>query len=177
MITGIKNALSSVWIFLIPILSIIILELCLYIPRATTFWNFIRLASFYAGIYFWQVQRPDAFNLFSTFILGVFADVISATPVGINIVSFLLLYGLTFWLSEYFNIKKFSYSWLLFSAVVLITLLFKAVAVSIFYRTVIPANFLLFEFLLTITLYPLLIRFYMWAELRFIHLEERYEKI
>lgn len=174
---AVKNFFTTIGVFLVPIASIITLELLLYIPRSGGFWNFLRLTPFYAGIYFWQSQRPDAFNMISAFILGIFADVLSNTPLGVNIAAFLFLYILSVYLSSLFNVKKFSYSWLLFFVATLATFLFKAIAVSIFYRRLIPLNFLLFEFSLTFTLYPLWARIYIWAERRYIHLEERYEKI
>ncbi len=175
--SAIKNFFTAIGTYLVPIASIIALELLLYIPRIGGFWNFLRLTPFYAGIYFWQSQRPDAFNMVSAFILGIFADVLSNTPLGVNIAAFLFLYILSMYLSSWFNVKKFSYSWLLFFVATLTTFLFKALAVSIFYRRLIPLNSLLFEFLLTFTLYPLWARIYIWAEHRYIHLEERYEKI
>ncbi len=175
--TGLKHFFTATGIFLVPILSILSIALLLYIPRPTGFWNFLRLTPFFAGIYFWQSQRPDTFNLLSSFILGIFADVLSGVPLGVNITSFMVLYITSLHLSSYFNVKKFSYSWLLFMLATLVTLLFKGLTVSIFYRKLIPLNYLLFEFLLTFALYPLWARIYMWVEHRFIHLEERYEKI
>lgn len=175
--SAVKNFLTVSWVFLIPIASIIILELLLYIPRSGGFWNFLRLTPFYTGIYFWQSQRPDAFNMLSAFILGIFADVLSSTPLGVNIAAFLFLYLLSLYLSALFNVKKFSYSWLLFMVATLATFLFKAITVSIFYRRFIPLNYLLFEYLLTFTIYPLWARYYIWIERKYIHLEERYEKI
>lgn len=172
-----RNFCTSVSIFLIPIISIIALELILYIPRNSGFWNFLRLTPFFAGIYFWQSQRPDAFNMVSAFVLGIIADVLSSTPLGANITAFLFLYLISIYLSSLFNVKKFSYSWLLFMLATLTTLLFKALIVSIFYRRLIPLSYLAFEFLLSFTIYPLWARFYIWAEHRFIPLEERYEKI
>ncbi len=177
MTAGIKNFCALVGVYLVPLLSIMALELLLYIPRSNGFWNFLRQAPFYAGIYFWLVQRPDSFNLLSAFILGILADVIGGAPLGVNIITFLVLYMLSARLSAYFNIQKFSYSWLLFTVIVLLVLFFKALLVSVFYRTMIPFNFLLFEYLLTVTAYPLLVRFYTWVERRYIHLEECYEKV
>lgn len=174
---ALKNFCITASLFLIPLLSIIALATILYIPRSSGFWNFMRLTPFFAGVYFWQSQRPDAFNMVSAFILGIFADVLSSAPLGVNIAAFLFLYLISIYLSSLFNIKKFSYSWLLFMGATLATLLFKALAVSIFYRRLIPLNALLLEFLLTFTLYPLWARFFIWAERRFIPLEEPYEKV
>lgn len=126
---------------------------------------------------FWISQRPDAFNGISAFVLGIFADVVSAAPLGVNVMAFLVLYFLASRFSASFNIKKFSYSWMLFAVAAFAAMLFKALIISAFYRAFVPLNFLVFEYLLTVTLYPILARFYIWAEGRYIHLEERYEKI
>ena len=175
--TTIKNFSVTVKTFLVPILSIIAITILLYIPRADSFWNFIRLTPFYAGIYFWQSQRPDIFNIFSTFILGIFADTLESTLLGINILTFLTLYITAVQISEHFNIKRFSYSWLLFGISCLITFTFKALIISILYRQIISLDLLVIECLMTIAIYPLLARIYILAEKKFIHLEDTYEEI
>lgn len=172
-----KNFCASVATYLTPPLSIILIDLLFYIPRSSDFWNFIRLVPFYTGIYFWSSQRSDAFNGISAFLLGIFADVMSANPLGINIMTFLCLYFLATRLSAYFNVKKFSYSWLLFALAIVIAITFKFLITSIFNRMWIPINAATLELMLTITLYPLLASCYIWIERRYIHLEDRYEKI
>jgi len=174
---SIKNFCINMSAFLIPLLSIIILVLILYIPRNNSYWNFLRQAPFYAGIYFWQSQRPDAFHFFSAFILGIIADVLEGTPLGINLTTFLILYFICINFAARFNIQKFSYSWLLFMAAIIIAMLFKAFIVSVLYRQIIPLNRLSMEFFLTVASYPLLARAYIWIERLCIPLEERYEKI
>lgn len=174
---SIKNFAVETAAFLVPIISTVIFVLILYLPRGNSYWNFLRQAPFYAGIYFWQSQRPDAFNFLSAFILGIFADVLGGVMLGINVMTFLILYLISLHLSARFNIKRFSYSWLLFSAALLLTLLFKGLLISLFFRQLLPLNLLLIEFLLTLSIYPLLARTYIWIERKFIHLEERYEKI
>lgn len=175
--TALKRFCANIGIYTVPLISILAVTLLLYLPHFTGFWNFLHITPFYAGIYFWQSQRPDIFNLLSAFILGIFTDVLSGVPLGVNITSFMVLYITADILSSHFNIKKFSYSWLLFMLATLLTLIFKGTIVSIFYRKIIPLNYLLFEFLLSFALYPLWARIYMGIERRYIHLEERYEKI
>jgi len=174
---SLKNFCTETKIFLIPILCIIFLVLLLAVPRNNIYWNFLRQAPFYTGIYFWQSQRPDAFNIFSAFILGVFADVLGSMPLGINIISFLILYITSAQFSIKFNVKHFSYSWFLFSLATIITLFFKTLILSIFYRKMIPVAPLFIELLLILAIYPLFARYYIWIERKYIHLEERYEKI
>ena len=174
---AIKNFLTETIAFLVPLASILALVLILYVPRSNSYWNFLRQAPFYAGIYFWQSKRADIFNIFSAFILGILADVIGNTPLGINIISFLALYLISTKLSLRFNVKRFSYSWLLFCAATITTLILKALIASIMYRQIIPLDLLGIELLLIMALYPLLARIYVWVERRYIHLEERYEKV
>lgn len=172
-----KNFLSSAKVLFVPTFSILVLVILLYIPRSNDYWNFLRQAPFYIGIYFWQSQRPDAFNVISAFILGLFADVLGGVPLGINIMTFLVLYLLSAQCSQRFNVKRFSYSWLLFSGIIFITILLKAILISIFYRQLVPLTSLMMEWLLTVALFPLMARIFIWVEKQYIHLEERYEKV
>lgn len=172
-----KNFLTSAKVLFIPTFSILVLVILLYIPRANDYWNFLRQAPFYTGIYFWQSQRPDAFNVISAFILGLFADVLGGVPLGINIMTFLVLYMLSAQCSQRFNVKRFSYSWLLFSGILFLIMILKAVLISIFYRQLIPLTSLMMEWLLTVALFPLMTRIFIWVEKQYIHLEERYEKV
>lgn len=172
---SIKNILTHFIIFCVPVISILFLETLLYIPRFSEFWNVLRLCAFYSGIYFWLSTREDIFNIISTFILGIFADVIAGTPLGINVLTFLFLYIISVYLISYFNIKKFSYSWLIFSLILALTFIFKAFMVMAFFKSTIPFNTFLLELFLTICIYPLIIRFYIYVEKKYIHLEERYE--
>lgn len=103
---AIKNFFAGIGVYAVPVLSIMAMVLVFYIPRFTEFWNYLRLAPFYAGIYFWISQRPDAFNGISAFVLGIFADVVSAAPLGVNVMAFLVLYFLASRFSASFNIKK-----------------------------------------------------------------------
>lgn len=173
--TGIKHFLTTSILFIIPILSIMCVEILAYIPRINEFWNFLRLSPFYIGIYFWLRIRPDIFNIFSAFILGIIADILSSSILGINILSFLILYLISSYILSYFNIKKFTYSWLLFLLALLITIIFKSTLLSLTYKTLIPIHLAIYEFLLTFALYPIIGRFYHYIEYNYIHLEERYE--
>ena len=172
---NLKQIILHFILFCIPILSILFLEILVYIPRINDFWNFLRLSPFYIGIYFWHQLRPDIFNIFSAFILGIFADVLSSSILGINVLSFLILHLLTSFIFSYFNIKKFIYSWLLFSVSLLFTEIFKSIIVSISYKNIVPFHLMFYEFILTTALYPIICRFYLFIETRYIHLEERYE--
>lgn len=173
--TGVKHFLTASMLFIVPILSIMFIEILIYLPRTSEFWNFLRLSPFYIGIYFWLRIRPDIFNLFSAFILGIIADVLSSSILGINILSFLILYLISSYILSNFNIRKFTYSWLLFLLALLITIIFKTTLISLTYKSLIPLHLAIYEFLLTFALYPIIGRFYHYIEYNYIHLEERYE--
>lgn len=173
--TSFKKILSALGIFIVPIISILILELIFYLPRTSSFFNFMRFAPFYTGIYFWLSLRKDIFNIFSVFILGIFADVLTSKIIGINLLTFLFLYFISLKMFLYFNILHFTYSWILFTIALITSLAFKYAIISIFYQTLISFLPILFEFILISSLYPILARFYLYTEIKFIHLEERYE--
>ena len=61
---AIKNFFAGIGVYAVPVLSIMAMVLVFYIPRFTEFWNYLRLAPFYAGIYFWisQCQRYGFFG-------------------------------------------------------------------------------------------------------------------
>lgn len=173
--SALKKLLHTLYVFSIPVLSILFLELVFYLPRHSSFYNFLRFTPFYTGLYFWLSMRHDVFNIFSIFILGIFADVIGASTLGINLLTFLFFYIISLKFFSIFNIRNFLYSWLLFSFGFLLTLLFKLISISLMHQSLVPLNFVFFEYVLTIGLYPIIARFYLFIEHKFIHLEERYE--
>ena len=79
---------------ILPLLSSLILLFLSYIPLNISFLNNIRPAMGLICVYFWMLHRPDLFNLWAVYVLGAVDDVISASPLGSNILALLLLYVL-----------------------------------------------------------------------------------
>ena len=148
--------ITSLFQRLLPFLSSLILVLLSYVPLDFSLLNNIRPAVGLVCVYFWVLHRPDLFNLWSVWFLGVIDDIISASPFGSNIMAMLLLYILLNNTSRYFNAKPFVVTWYGFAALSLVTMLARWLVVSVYYSQFLPLTVMMFSYLVTITAYPLL---------------------
>lgn len=139
---------------LVPLLSSLALLLLSYIPLDIGYFNNIRPLVGVACIYYWIVNRPDLFNLFSVFIIALVNDIISSGPFGSNMFCFLLMYVLTTNLQRLIYGKEFSITWYIFVALTLAVFCMKWLLVSIYYRQAMPYIILLFSYCVTVAIYP-----------------------
>lgn len=107
-------------------------------------------------IYFWTVYRPDLFNLFSVFILGLVSDIMSIAPFGI----YLLLYLVTFLfvtnLIKYINEKTFEIMWIGLALLLPFILFVGWFMASVYYASFLPIKAMIFSYFLSVFLYPVI---------------------
>lgn len=106
-------------------------------------------------VYYWVLHRPDVFSLFSVFFLGLFEDILTSAPLGSSILQLLLLYVLIGYLVKYFNGKSFELLWLWFLPLAFVVMFVRWFVVSVYYASFLPFTLLMFSFLLTAAVYPL----------------------
>ena len=94
--------ITSLFQRLLPFMSSVLLLLISYIPLDFSVFNNIRPSIGLICVYFWMLHRPDLFNLWSVYFLGVIDDIISSAPFGSNIFAMLLLYVLITNTSRFF---------------------------------------------------------------------------
>lgn len=148
--------ITSLFQRLLPFLSSVLLVLLSYVPIDFIFLNNIRPAIAMICVYFWMFHRPDLFNLWSVYFLGMIDDIISSAPFGSNIFALLVLYVLINNASRFFNSKPFVVTWYGFAGLSLLALLARWFVVSIYYGQFLPLTILLFSYLVTIAAYPLI---------------------
>lgn len=153
---NLNEHITSYFQRLLPLLSSLFLLLISYIPLDFSLFNNIRPAVVLICVYFWMLHRPDLFNLFSVFILGMFDDIISSAPMGSSIFVVLLMYWLINNLQRYFNSKPFAITWYGFAILSLITMLSRWLVVSIYYSRFLPLDVLFFSYLATVAVYPVI---------------------
>lgn len=141
---------------LLPFLTSVILVLFSYVPLDVIFFNSIRPAIGIICVYFWLQHRPDLFNLWSVFGLGLIDDVISSSPLGSNIFELLLMYVLVNNTSRFLNAKPFIVLWYGFVVLSLVTVLSRWLVVSVYYGQFLPLSMLFFSYTVTIAVYPLI---------------------
>ncbi|MBE6444639.1 MAG: rod shape-determining protein MreD [Alphaproteobacteria bacterium] len=144
----IKNCLPFVVSVLVLLIS--------FLPYNFFILKGVHVAVGISCVYFWLQHRPDLFNLWSAFGIGIIEDLISASPLGSNVFEVLLMYLLVNSTSRLFNAKPFIVLWYGFMALSLITLFSRWLIVSIYYSHFLPLSVLFFSYLVTIVLYPLL---------------------
>ncbi len=107
-------------------------------------------------VYFWVIYRPDLFNLWSVFVLGVISDVLSIAPLGIFLFMYLVMYLTVTNLIKYINDKTFEIMWSGLIILLPVVMLSGWLLMSIYYAQFIPIKGLFFSYLLSIALYPLI---------------------
>ena len=141
---------------LVPFVLSLLFILFNYIPSNLGFSNIIRPEVGVICVFYWVLNRPDLFNMFMVFFLGLVSDMMSAIPLGTNTVCYLIIYLILNNMSSFFCNKPFNVVWLMFSFVFVLVEFFKWLEVSIYYAEFSPIGHLFFTILFTIACYPLI---------------------
>lgn len=104
-------------------------------------------------IYFWSTHRPDVMKSWFVFGLGIFKDLITASPIGLNAFANLILKVLATY-KKGRHVRHFIFSWQGFALFLGITMLFKWVVLSFISDKFIDINNAVLQFLFTVALYP-----------------------
>lgn len=148
--------LASYFQRMLPLLCSLLMLFFSYVPLDFPISNHIRPSVGMICAYFWLLHRPDVFNLFSAYVLGLVEDAISSAPVGSNIFAMLVMYLLVTNLSRFFNAKPFVIIWYGFALFSLVTFLSKWLLVSVYYSHFLPLATVMFSYLMTVAVYPIL---------------------
>ncbi|CAA7619501.1 conserved membrane hypothetical protein [Candidatus Terasakiella magnetica] len=108
------------------------------------------------GVYYWAIYRPDLLPAWLAFIIGLLYDIVGGTPLGVNALVMLLVQGTAASQRKFFLGKSFAVTWWAFAlltggAIGIAWLLVSALKG----RTIDPMP-VLFEYLMTLSLFPLL---------------------
>lgn len=108
------------------------------------------------GIYYWAIYRPDLLRPWAAFLLGVIADVIGGTPMGVSSLVFLAAQGVCASQRRFFIGKSFLVAWWGFGMVCAGSLVMEWAFSSLILVKLLTPRALLFQFLMTAAFYPLL---------------------
>ena len=141
---------------LVPFFLSLLLILFNYIPSNLGISNVIRPEMGLICVFYWVLNRPDLFNMFTVFFLGLVNDIMSAIPLGANIIPYLTVYLILNNLTSFFNNKPFNVIWASFAIIVVMVEILKMLIISMYYAKFIPISYLFFTILFTIACYPLI---------------------
>lgn len=141
---------------LIPIVSTISIMLIFLAPNNFTFWSYMTPSISMCCVYYWLISRPENFSLGSVYLTGVLEDLLSTSPLGINIIMLLVIYIIILNQEKFFYRKTFDVTWWSFSIVAMICFAIKWIIISIYYQKAIPINLMILSYCMTFILYPVI---------------------
>ena len=107
------------------------------------------------GIYYWAIYRPDLLRPWAAFALGAIADMIGGTPLGVSSLIFLTVQGVVGSQRRILG-KSFLMAWWGFTMVAAGAIILQWAMSSVVLVVVLPVKAMAFQYLMTITVYPLL---------------------
>jgi len=144
--------------FLLTLALVIINQLPLHIPGFSQVMPLLPLMA----IYHWAMFRPELMPAHAVFIVGLMQDVLSGTPVGINALVYLAVYGTVLSQERFFSGKSFVVVWLGFGLIAAAATVAVWALVSAWYAAIVAPQAVIFQYLLTIGFFPVVV----WVFLR-----------
>lgn len=157
---------------MVPLLSSALLLLCTYLPFSLPALPLLRPDIGLMCVFFWSLYRQDLFGYCSVFILGFLAGSMGCSPLGLNIFAYLFIYVLCKIFGDLINMKSFLVNWIGFALVTGVAIFLKWILASIYYHQFLASKGIFAVYVMTLLLYPLLARFNMFLQNRFLAEED-----
>ena len=114
------------------------------------------------AVYHWVVFLPRLLPAYAVFLVGLFQDILTGVPIGVNALVFLAVYGTVLSQKQFFIGKSFFILWLGFSLIAAGAAVFYWLAISILNLTLVEPKTMFFQYLLTLGCFPVIA----WAFMR-----------
>ena len=108
------------------------------------------------AVYHWAIYRPRLLPASAVFVIGVLQDTLTGTPIGVNALVFIGVYGVVLSQRRFFAGKSFAVVWLGFAVVAAGAALSSWILVSVSNLTLVAPLAVLFQYLMTLGVFPLL---------------------
>lgn len=106
------------------------------------------------AVYHWAVYRSELLPAYAVFIIGILHDIFSGSPIGVNTVVFLLVYGVVIWQHRFLFGKSFAVIWMGFGIVSAGAFMLTWVLTSLWSLAVLEPHAVVFQYLLTLGVFP-----------------------
>lgn len=108
------------------------------------------------SVHYWTLSRPGLLPAPVVFGIGLFQDMLSGAPAGLNALLLLLAYGIAASQRRVFNGKSFSVVWAGFAMAAAAVAMAQWLAMSILAGRFLAPHPAVMQFVLTVAIYPLL---------------------
>ncbi len=106
------------------------------------------------AVYHWAIFRPRLLPAYAVFLIGLFQDILTGVPIGLNALVFLVVYGAVLTQKRFFLGKSFFILWLGFSVIAAGAAAVSWVGVSLLNVSLIEPRTVIFQYLMTIGFFP-----------------------
>lgn len=150
-------ARMDMWVrHMVPVAVTILLLLLTAVPTRLPGFAGIAPVLPMMGVYYWAIYRPDLLPAWMAFLIGVLYDIIAGTPLGVNALVLLLVQGVAAAQRKFFLGKSFLVAWWAFGLLAAGAIGLSWLLVTVLHGRVVDATPVIFEYLLTMGLFPLL---------------------
>ncbi|QDO95937.1 rod shape-determining protein MreD [Ferrovibrio terrae] len=139
---------------LLPILSSVTLVLIGLMPIGLPHFDNVAPAFALMAVFYWSIFRSDLMTMIGAFMIGLLLDLLSAGPLGLNVLALVLVHELGMAQRKVFLGSSFMVNWAAFALVVGAVLPAGWAVVSLLHWRLLPTAPLLAQLLLSLTLYP-----------------------
>ena len=115
-----------------------------------------------AGIIYWHFLLGKVFSIFEIFLIGVIADLYMGTPLGYYSLLFLLMTTISFITLKKIGSRKIFFNFLLAAYLYAIFFSLEFVFVFIYHDAILNLNILIFNFLISCSIYPIIYILFRW---------------
>ena len=139
----------------LPFLSVVIAILLVSTPTRLPGFASVAPQLPLAAIYYWSIYRPDLLRPWAAFVLGAVADIIAGAPLGVSSLVFLAVLGVSGSQRRVLG-KSFLVGWWGFAMTAAGAAVVEWLMNSIIMVTLLPVQAVVFQYLMTVSIYPLL---------------------
>ncbi|MEX2452255.1 MAG: rod shape-determining protein MreD [Rhodospirillales bacterium] len=125
--------------------------------------GFARVAPLLAlmAVYHWSVFYPRLLPVYAVFVIGILQDCLAGTALGVNALVLLVAFGIVLSQRRYLIGKSFFIVWLGFAIVAALAMAAGWALISVFSVTFVDGQALVFQYLVTLGLYPVICWFFL----------------
>lgn len=145
---------------MLPVAITLVLAMAAAVPLHIPGYAPVAPAVTLIAVYYWTIFRPDLMPAPAVFAVGLFQDVLSGTPLGVNALVLLLVFAVVFGQRRFFLGKSFLVMWWGFALVVVGALATGWMAFSGLEGAVLNPLPAIFQGTVTLAIFPVLTRIF-----------------
>jgi len=150
--------------FLLTVMFMFFSMLPLHIPGLAMIMPTLGLMS----VYHWAVYRTNLMPVYAVFVLGLLQDFLSSSDIGLYALVYLVVYGIAISQHRFLIGKSFFIVWLGFILISAVSTSMIWLLSALLNQTVTNPEFAIYQYLLSVAVYPLLARLFLNWQTRFL---------